>query len=356
MAPNYDLAVNLPLRLNAATLLNARLARTTVDADALAYPDLAGPLDVREAIARWLARASGHAEVDPALIALTIGARHALGLTLLQVAMPRNRVVLVEGRTYHGFRTAARGMGIQCVDVAADEHGARPEALAQAARRHAAQVFYVQPTYQNPTTVTIPLARRQAIVATARELGLILIEGDVYSPLATFSGEALPSLASLAPERVFHAGGIGKILGPGLRVGWLLHPDRESHASTTALIQREQDGLPTLWPRVVARCVDDGSLDAHLQGLAGSMRERGRLARRIVGDDLVVNGACLHAWLPATDPVGVERRLLARGVRVARSSNFVSRPRRPRGVRLSLGAEEDIGRLEEALSIVAEAR
>ena len=60
--------------------------------------------------------------------------------------------------------------------------------------------------------------------------------------------------------------------------------------------------------------------------------------------------------MPDNDAAGLERRLLARGVRVASGSGFVGPGNDAGGIRLALGAEERIERLEEALRIVAEER
>ncbi|WP_448097062.1 aminotransferase-like domain-containing protein [Luteibacter yeojuensis] len=356
MEPSYNLAVNLPLRGSVLPRLRAALASTPVDADTLAYPDPAGALWIRTSIAGWLERMGGHGPVDPARIALTIGARHALGIALAAATSSRNPSVLVEEHTYHGVRRMAHHAGMRCVDVAMDRHGIRPDALVQAATRSRATALYVQPTLQNPTTATMPLERRGEIAAVAERFGLTIIEGDVYASLHRPVRDGLPPLARIAPHRTLHCGGIGKILGPGLRVGWLLHPDAAAQAVTAARIQLEQDGLPALPPSIVARWMDDGTAEALLDELADALRERGEMARRILGEDLVTADASLHAWLPSADPSAMEARLLTRGVHVAASRHFVGTRKPAHGIRLALGAEENPVRLEQALRIVAEER
>lgn len=356
MEPSYNLAVNLPLRGSVVTRLRAALATTPVDAGSLAYPDPAGALWIRKAIAAWLERVGGHGPVDPRLIALTIGARHALALALAASTAAGRPTLLVEEHTYHGVRRMARHLGTRCVDVAMDRHGMRPDALMQAAARSRARALYVQPTLQNPTTATMPLERRLEIVEVAERLGLTIVEGDVYSPLHRPVREGLPPLARLAPHRTMHCGGVGKILGPGLRVGWMVHADAATQAVTSARIQLEHDGLPALAPAIVARWMDDGTAEALLDELTDAMASRTRMARRIVGEDLVASESGLHAWLPLPDAPAMEKRLLARGVHVAASEHFVGTRRRAAGIRLAMGAEEDPRRLEEALRIVAAAR
>lgn len=354
MNQTYNLAVNLPLRTETAARLSEALAATSLTADDLAYPDPAGPFAARRAIAGWLEQVCGYGPVNPEFITLTNGARHALGLALRHAAP--SATVLVEERTYQGFRAMADSLGIRCVDVVMDQHGIRPDALMQVGRNNQASAVYVQPTLHNPTTITMPFSRRMEIVAVADMLGLAIIEGDVYSPLAWHGHDAVPPFAVIAPGRTMNAGGIGKILGPGLRIGWLLDPDTVSRTRTRDEIQREQDGLPSLWPSVVARWMDDGTAQARLGQLVSDMAKRAGMARHILGPELVTSVASLHAWLPCADAAGLEQRLVARGVRVAAGTGFVGAGKDPGGIRLALGAEENIERLEEALRIVAAER
>lgn len=353
MGPTFDLAVNLPPRSPAAAFLTDRLAGAALRSDDLAYPDPAGAFATRESVTRWLARHAGVESPDPRRMTLTLGARHALGLALARSIAGRPLRVAVEAHTYQGFRAIAQASGVACVDVAMDARGMCPDALEDTVRRTGARVVYVQPALQNPTTATLPLDRRREIVALARDRDLTLIEGDVYAPL----GEApMPALASLAPERTFHAGGIGKVLGPGLRLGWLLHPDEATQVSTAARLQREHDGLPGFWPGLIARSMDDGTLDAYLRALRPLLADRVALARRVIGGDLVAVPGGLHAWLPHPDARGLADRLAARGVSVAPPQGLVAAGSSAGGVRLALGAEQDMERLEAALRHVAAAR
>ncbi|HEY4293080.1 PLP-dependent aminotransferase family protein [Luteibacter sp.] len=355
MNQNYNLATNLPLRTGPASKLSEALAATTVSTEDLTYPDPSGPLAARQSVARWLQRVCGHGPVDPSLITLTNGTRHALALALLATEQ-WEPAVLVEERTYQGLRAMAQEMGVRCIDVAMDQHGMRPDALARSKKFGAATAVYVQPTLHNPTTATMPFSRRMEIAAVAEALNLLIIEGDVYSPLAWHGQPPLPPFSAIAPHRTVHAGGIGKILGPGLRMGWLVHPDAKLHGLVAGTIERQLDGLPSLWSSVVGRMMDDGTVDTLLDRLANAMKERAAIARKVIGPDLVTSGASLHAWLPCAATTTLERRLLARGVRVASSKRFVGSRRHADGIRLALGAEENIERLEEALRIVAEER
>lgn len=357
MHPSYDLAVNYPLRTTVAARLAEALAHATVGPDTLAYPDPRGAAPTRHAIAEWMTEISGHTAVDPDHLVLALGARHALWLALASLVGEGDAsTVMVDSLTYPGFRDLASATGARCVDVAMDEHGMLPDSLDAAAARSRSRIVYVQPTLHNPTTVTLPLQRRLDIAAVAERRGLWIIEGDVYGHLVHDTDDALPPFATLLPHRTLHAGGAGKLLGPGLRVGWLRLPGPALLAASVDSLRRATDGLPGFLPAVVASWMRDGTALALNQALQSAMRERGALARHVVGPDLITAGASLHAWLPCDDAEAFGKRLLARGVRVGNPAGYGDPSTRARGVRLCLGAEEDIARLEVALGIVGGCR
>ncbi|MET0935634.1 MAG: PLP-dependent aminotransferase family protein [Luteibacter sp.] len=352
MSASYDLAVNLPLRTPVARHLARALATFPVDGRALDYPSMDGSLGVREAIAGWMRARAGHVVVDPRRLVVTLGARHALSLALDETCAPGD-TVLVEALTYHGFRASAQARGLHVAGVGMDAHGMLPGELDRRAAETGARAVYIQPTLQNPTTATMALSRRHEIAAVAIARDLTIIEGDVYSPLAWHATEALPPLAELASDRCLHAGGIGKVLGPGLRVGWLLLPDDASQARAANAIRLSTDGLPGLYPSIVAGWMADGVAEHLLDGLADAATSRNRLARGIFGQPLVARDG-LHAWLPTTDAEAVEARAAARGVRITPTLPLSADGAHAAGVRLCLMAEEDPARLEAALRIVAD--
>jgi DNA-binding transcriptional MocR family regulator len=351
MNPSYDLAVNLPLRTAVADRLARSLHDLPVSAAMLQYPPMAGSLAVREAMAGWMRLHTGHGAVDPRRLVVTLGARHALALALDETCGPGD-TLLMESLTYHGFRSSAEARGVRVTGVTMDAEGMRPDDLDRVATAIGARTVYIQPTLQNPTTATMPLGRRQDILAVAAKHDLTIIEGDVYSPLAWHGGDALPALADLDPARCLHAGGIGKILGPGLRIGWLLLPDDASHQRAAESIRLTTDGLPALLPSVVAGWMADGTADDLLNTLVVGLRERHRLARSLLGSGLV-GAKGLHVWLPADDAPGIEARARARGVSLTPSRALAADGQDARGIRIALGAEEDPDRLEAALRIVA---
>ena len=81
--------------------------------------------------------------------------------------------------------------------------------------------LYMIPDFQNPSGETLTLEERKLLVNLAREYDFLIIEDSPYRELR-YEGEAVPTMYSLAPDRVLHLGSFSKIFAPGFRLGWIL--------------------------------------------------------------------------------------------------------------------------------------
>ena len=132
---------------------------------------------------------------------------------------------------------------------------------------------YVTPSHQCPTTVTMPMERRQQILALARKRNVVLFEDDHESEL-NFSGKPLPALKSLDTDgRVIYLGSLSKTLAHGLRIGFIVGPPeliRELRA-LRRLIMRHP---PTNNAHVASLFIAQGHHDAFIRKLNTTYRER----------------------------------------------------------------------------------
>ena len=83
------------------------------------------------------------------------------------------------------------------------------------------KLIYIVPDFCNPSGVTMTLEERQALVEFARREDLLIVEDSPYRELR-YSGNDVPSIYSLAPERTLHLGSFSKIFAPGFRLGWII--------------------------------------------------------------------------------------------------------------------------------------
>lgn len=353
-----NLAQNIATAAPAASRLTEALARMRKRPDLLehlAYAPPAGHEVQRRAGAAWLARTSSYEGVDWRRLICCAGAQQGLALAIGSVARAGD-TVLCEASTYNGVKALAAHNGLRLKGVAMDGEGLDPDALEAAIKATGARVLSTIPTLQNPTGRIMSAGRRRAIAALARKYDLTIVEDDIYG---IYAPEAPPPFALLAPERTFHVSGVSKILGPGLRAGFLVAPSDEAFDRVLDAVRALTYAPPGFGGLVATQWIEDGSADA----IAVEVREeavvRLNMAREILGDAIEAphSDKAPHVWLPMGE-LAAERmagRALRGGVEVTPPDAPVVEPGLESGVRLCLGAATDRTSLRRALEIVASA-
>jgi 2-aminoadipate transaminase len=214
-------------------------------------------------------------EAEPENVLVSQGSGQILAL-LPQVFVDPGDVVIVEGPTFMGAVRHFSEAGARLVTAPTDEDGMDVQALEAILRDFRRQnirpkFIYTIPTFHNPTGTTMPLARRQKLVALGAEYGAVIVEDDAYGDLR-FEGQPLPNLAALDQEGwVVRTGTFSKILAPGLRMGWAY--GRPEIIQRLAAFKSEGASGPFI-TQVVARYCADGRLDAHIQELIALYRQK----------------------------------------------------------------------------------
>ncbi len=122
---------------------------------------------------------------------------------------------------------------------------------------------YVIPDFQNPSGETMTLEERQKLVAMAREHDFLIIEDSPYRELR-YSGDPVPTLCSLAPERTLHLGSFSKIFAPGFRLGWMIGP--VELLDRVYVCKQSLDLCPPILDQyMAAEFMGSGALDANLR-------------------------------------------------------------------------------------------
>lgn len=221
---------------------------------------------VQQIRTRVLPRRGVWAAADELIV--TVGAQHALYM-LADLLVRENTRVAVEDPGYPDARNIFAARTSQLVPLPVDGDG-----LPVDERLREFDYLYATPSHQCPTGVTMPLARREALLRLADESDLVIIEDDFESE-NRFEGEPIPALKSLdRSDRVIYVGSLSKSLAPGLRIGYIV--------AAPALIEQLR-GLRRLMlrhpsaftQRAFALFLSLGHHDAQLRRLALAQRERG---------------------------------------------------------------------------------
>ncbi|MFO1059863.1 MAG: PLP-dependent aminotransferase family protein [Dongiaceae bacterium] len=226
------------------------------------------PLLIEQLRTRILPRRGVWASPDEILV--TIGAQHALFL-LGELLLTPASVVGVEDPGYPDARNIFALKAGRLVGLGVDGEGIVPDAALAGC-----DYVYVTPSHQCPTTVTLPLARREALLRLAAERDIVLIEDD-YEVESNFARPPLAALKSLdAGQRVLYVGSLSKTLAPGLRLGYLVAP-APVIAAARALRRLMVRQPPANNQRAVALFLSLGHHDALLQRMRHVMAARAEI-------------------------------------------------------------------------------
>src|SRR5438876_476178 len=194
---------------------------------AMTYGEPQGYRGLRELICTKYERFEAF-KADPENIIVANGSGQALALAFGAFIDPGDPVI-AEAPTFSGSLNTLRRHGPEILDVPVDDEGIVTDAVRErlpSLRRQGrrCKLIYTIVNFQNPAGPSQSLRRRHALIALAHEYDTLIVEDDAYGELR-FEGETLPPLYALdRGGRVVRAGTLSKILGAGVRIGWLCAP------------------------------------------------------------------------------------------------------------------------------------
>jgi 2-aminoadipate transaminase len=236
----------------------------------LGYGPPAGYPPLRELIAGQL-RARGM-QVGAEHIVITSGSQQGIDLVARALLDPGD-TVLVENPTYTGAVQVFHSYGAELAGVPVDVEGVIVRLLEEAVARRRPKLLYLMPNFQNPTSETMSLARRKALVDLASARRLPILEDDFGGDLR-FEGADLPSLKALpGGGDVIYLSTFAKKLLPGLRIGWIAAP-RQLAEHITGLKKITDYSTSLLLQAAVHEFCRRGDLERHLTHVVRQYRER----------------------------------------------------------------------------------
>ncbi|MFB7371555.1 PLP-dependent aminotransferase family protein [Streptomyces sp. NPDC056222] len=295
--PTYDLkpgAPDLASFPRSEWLKASRRALTAAPHEAFGYGDPRGRIELRTVLAEYLARARGvHAR--PERIVICAGFVHGLMLMGQVLRARRVREVAVESYGLDAHWELLRGAGLRLPALPYDELGTRTEGLAEMKGVGAA---LMTAAHQFPLGAALHPDRRVAAIDWARASGGFVLEDD-YDGEFRYDRQPVGALQGLDPERVVYMGTSSKSLAPGLRLAWMVLPERlvDEVVAAKGRVDWVSSSLEQL---TFAEFLASGAYDRHVR----AMRLRYRRRR----DELV---AAVAAHSPETRVSGIAAGLHA---------------------------------------------
>jgi DNA-binding transcriptional MocR family regulator len=352
-----DLSMNLPPEPDDPALIERmRAGLEEVGRDLvslLRYQGFGGSPADKDAASAWLGRRALVPTQDR--IFVTPGAHPAL-LAIFGVLAKPGDVILSEAITYPGARSIAAQLGLNLVGLPLDDEGVDPDAFADACVRLAPKGLYLNPTLQNPTTLTVPEHRRAKIAGIARRYRIPIIEDDAYGFIPVH-GPA--PFAAIAPDITWHVAGLAKCIGAGLRAAYVVAPDMRSGWPFAAAVRSATVMASPLTLALVTRWIEDGTADAILRFIRSETAARQSLAKEILpAGSFKSDPLSFNLWVPL--PQGWTRsafigHMRTTGVGVVASDAFTVQGTPPEAVRVCLGGPTTRPAIRHALEYMAHA-
>lgn len=313
---------------------------------ALQYGATQGVPELRELIA-------SRYDVPVSQVQITTSSQQGIDVCA-RVFLDPGDVVLASNPIYLGALQSFRAYRAQVLPI--DSAGAgTPAEIAPKIK-----FIYVIPDFNNPTGKTLTLAEREELVALARKLDCLIVEDSPYRELR-YSGEPVPAIRSLAPERTLQLGSFSKIFAPGFRLGWIIGP--EPLLEQIYVCKQCLDLCPPVLDQyLAAEFLASGLLDTNLQKtIAEYRRRRDRMVSLLekympsgVSWTYPEGGLFLWLTLPsAVDTVALYDQALAAGVAYVAGSFFYTDGSHRNTMRLNFSFVDE-SKMEPGIKLLAE--
>ncbi|WP_199610277.1 aminotransferase-like domain-containing protein [Flocculibacter collagenilyticus] len=300
--------------------------------------------------------ASGEA---PSELHFSYGGQHAIYAYLSATCRPGDSIVC-EALCYPGVVKAAQRLGLKILSVEMDEQGMVPDKLSSLCKQQKPKCMYVTPNNQNPTCAAMSLQRRQELIAVAQQYDVAIIEDEVN--FCTVE-HRLPTLQSLAPERVTYISSFSKRFMAGLRIGMLVTPNVYALAVKQALHANTWMVSPFMF-ELGYQWLKNGDMARIQSCITDEMRKRQRAATAVLGNmDVQLQFGGYNLWVvlpPHASANRLANHLAEQGVVVRVASDFAShqphnKAELPNALRLSLSAPQRFTDVERGLRLITQA-
>lgn len=294
------------------------------------------------------------AEADEILV--TMGAQNALWLTA-QVLLTQRRSAVIENPCYYNLRNILDQSRCHLTAVDVDRDGLPPEAIPPET-----DVIFTTPSHQFPTTATMPIARRKALLKRASELDAIIVEDD-YEFEISFLKPPSPALKSLDREgRVIYVGSFSKSLFPGLRLGYLVGSKafiKEARALRASVLRHPPGHIQ----RTATYFLSLGHYDALVRRMSKTLHHRRQVTEAAVeghGLTIAAKGAYggSSLWMRAPEGVDTEQvaqKLLEQQVLIEPGRTFFCGEGRPHNYYRIAYSSIPAERIEAGVALIAQA-
>lgn len=219
-----------------------------------------GNTSLREELLDYLQESRGM-KLDIKQLMTTRGSQYGLFLAI-ELLVEAGDVIVVGETTYRSLDEIVLQKGGKLLRIPVDKDGLHINSLEKLCEKQEIKAIYVCPHHHHPTTVTLSMSRRMALLELAEKYNFAVLEDDYDFDFHYKNAPILPLASADNYGNVIYVGSFSKLLAPAIRVGFMVGPPDFIKAASEKrrLIDRQGSNLLEL---VIARMIANGELKRH---------------------------------------------------------------------------------------------
>ncbi|MFJ7729436.1 PLP-dependent aminotransferase family protein [Neobacillus sp. NPDC097160] len=270
------------------------------------YSTVQGDLELREALTQYfINQYKTHLNPDDLLI--TSGSQQAIHL-IAQTFIKSGDTVLFERPSYSAAIDIFRAQGAQIITVDIHPDGYDFEQVERYLKQYKPRLFYLNPTFHNPTGYTVSVGQRKKLVELAEQYRCLLIEDDAYHDIYFDHAPPPPIYTYDTAGTVIYIRSFCKYISPGLRIATVICQSSLMKSLITVKSLTD-NGSPLLNQKIFLHYFSSLRMQQHLEKLRIALQIR----KEIMEEELAVTDwkwnspkGGLNLWVQLPDNLPTE--------------------------------------------------
>ncbi|WNB91141.1 PLP-dependent aminotransferase family protein [Bacillus sp. NEB1478] len=277
------------------------------------YSTVQGDQELRETLANYFTHQyKMHLSANDLLI--TSGSQQALHIIAQTFIKPRD-VILFERPSYSAAIDVFKNQGARIVTADITERGYDLDQIEALMKEFKPRLFYLNPTFHNPTGFCISSAQRKRLVELAEKYRCLLIEDDPYHDIHFGHPAPSPLFTYDTAGTVIYVRSFCKYISPGLRIAAMVFPSplRNTLITSKSLID---NGSPLLNQKIFLHYFSSLRMQQHLKKIQIALQIRKEIMEEILAETgwkWISPKGGLNLWVQLPEGISTEK-LLAKSI------------------------------------------
>ncbi|MBU5210703.1 aminotransferase-like domain-containing protein [Heyndrickxia oleronia] len=273
------------------------------------YSTVQGDLELRASLTKYFIN-QYKKHIDATELLITSGSQQAIHI-IAEAFVKAKDTILLERPSYSPAIDIFIEKGAKIISVDIHSNGYDLDQVEYLMKHYKPRLFYLNPTFHNPTGYTVPNSQRKQLVELAEKYRCLLVEDDVYHDIY-FVGKPPPPIYTYdTVGTVIYVRSFCKYISPGLRIAAIIC--HSSLLQSLMIVKSLTDnGSPLLNQKIFLHYFSSKRMQQHLEKLRIAISIR----KEIMEEELSVtnwqwtspNGG-LNLWVQLPQHISIEKLL-----------------------------------------------